>query len=38
MYPEGCGYRSETGGLMENLRVLNVETIRQVSISLPKYF
>ncbi|PKK78220.1 hypothetical protein RhiirC2_730303 [Rhizophagus irregularis] len=29
MYPEGCGYRSETGGLMENLRVLNVETIRQ---------
>ncbi|RIA89814.1 Metalloenzyme, LuxS/M16 peptidase-like protein [Glomus cerebriforme] len=29
MYPEGCGYRSETGGLMENLRTLSVETIRQ---------
>ncbi|CAG8533643.1 14353_t:CDS:2 [Acaulospora colombiana] len=29
MYPEGCGYRSETGGLMEALRKLNVETIRK---------
>jgi Zn-dependent M16 (insulinase) family peptidase len=32
MYPEGCGYRSETGGLMKNLRTLGVETIRKVSI------
>ncbi|CAG8661582.1 2974_t:CDS:10, partial [Gigaspora rosea] len=30
MYPEGCGYRSETGGLMECLRHLGVEKIRQV--------
>ncbi|CAI2171216.1 5030_t:CDS:10 [Funneliformis geosporum] len=29
MYPEGCGYRYETGGLMEKLRTLSVETIRQ---------
>ncbi|CAG8730614.1 14895_t:CDS:10, partial [Racocetra persica] len=29
MYPEGCGYRSETGGLMECLRQLGVEKIRQ---------
>ncbi|CAG8712924.1 4938_t:CDS:10, partial [Cetraspora pellucida] len=29
MYPEGCGYRSETGGLMECLRELGVEKIRQ---------
>jgi hypothetical protein len=36
MYPEGCGYRSETGGLMENLRALSVKTIRQVRINLPK--
>ncbi|CAG8476216.1 27764_t:CDS:10 [Dentiscutata erythropus] len=27
MYPEGCGYRSETGGLMECLRQLGVEKI-----------
>lgn len=25
MFPEGCGYRSETGGLMECLRELGVE-------------
>ena len=25
MFPEGCGYRSETGGLMERLRELSVE-------------
>ena len=25
MYPETCGYRSETGGLMERLRELSVE-------------
>ena len=36
MYPEGCGYRSETGGLMKNLRTLDVETIRKVSINLSK--
>lgn len=24
-YPGECGYKSETGGLMENLRVLTVE-------------
>jgi hypothetical protein len=29
MYPEGIGYRSETGGLMEALRVLDVQTIRE---------
>lgn len=29
MFPEGSGYRSETGGLMEALRVLKVETIRE---------
>ncbi|CAG8678658.1 5107_t:CDS:10, partial [Funneliformis mosseae] len=29
IYPEGCGYRYETGGLMEKLRTLSVETIRQ---------
>jgi Zn-dependent M16 (insulinase) family peptidase len=29
MFPEGCGYRSETGGLMEALRVLDVQTIRE---------
>lgn len=28
MYPTASAYRSETGGLMEALRVLNVETIR----------
>ncbi|KAI8341775.1 Metalloenzyme, LuxS/M16 peptidase-like protein [Chlamydoabsidia padenii] len=28
MYPENCGYRSETGGLMECLRELTVEKIR----------
>jgi hypothetical protein len=31
MFPEGCGYRSETGGLMEALRVLDVRTIREYS-------
>jgi hypothetical protein len=29
MFPESSGYRSETGGLMEALRVLQVETIRE---------
>jgi Zn-dependent M16 (insulinase) family peptidase len=29
MFPKGSGYRSETGGLMEALRVLQVETIRE---------
>jgi len=29
MYPEGVGYRSETGGLMEALRQLDIETIRR---------
>lgn len=29
LYPEGDGFRSETGGLMENLRVLTAERIRQ---------
>ncbi|EPZ31092.1 Peptidase M16 domain-containing protein [Rozella allomycis CSF55] len=29
LYPEGCGYRSETGGKMENLRVLHVNTVRE---------
>jgi Zn-dependent M16 (insulinase) family peptidase len=29
MFPEGCGYRSETGGLMEALRILDVQTIRE---------
>ncbi|GAA5806689.1 hypothetical protein MFLAVUS_000037 [Mucor flavus] len=28
IYPESCGYRSETGGLMERLRELSVEKIR----------
>ncbi|KAI7895483.1 Metalloenzyme, LuxS/M16 peptidase-like protein [Mucor mucedo] len=28
MYPETCGYRSETGGLMERLRELSVDKIR----------
>ncbi|KAG9302935.1 hypothetical protein G9A89_022352 [Geosiphon pyriformis] len=28
MYPEGIGYRSETGGLMECIRKLNVDKIR----------
>ncbi|KAI9473757.1 MAG: Metalloenzyme, LuxS/M16 peptidase-like protein [Benjaminiella poitrasii] len=28
MYPKTCGYRSETGGLMERLRELSVEKIR----------
>ncbi|RUP48608.1 Metalloenzyme, LuxS/M16 peptidase-like protein [Jimgerdemannia flammicorona] len=28
MFPEGCGYRSETGGLMECLRDLGVKQIR----------
>lgn len=28
IYPETCGYRSETGGLMERLRELSVEKIR----------
>ena len=28
LYP-GCGYQSETGGLMENLRVLSADTIRR---------
>jgi len=28
-FPDGSGYRSETGGLMEALRVLKVETIRE---------
>ncbi|KAI9030874.1 Metalloenzyme, LuxS/M16 peptidase-like protein [Phycomyces nitens] len=28
LYPETCGYRSETGGLMERLRELSVEKIR----------
>ena len=26
LYPEGLGYRSETGGLMANLRTLSVDT------------
>ena len=29
MFPEGNGYRSETGGLMERLRVLSPDRIRQ---------
>lgn len=29
MFPVGSGYRSETGGLMEALRVLDVQTIRE---------
>jgi Zn-dependent M16 (insulinase) family peptidase len=29
MFPDGIGYRSETGGLMEALRVLDVQTIRK---------
>ncbi|KAI9309061.1 Metalloenzyme, LuxS/M16 peptidase-like protein [Cunninghamella echinulata] len=29
MYPKNCGYRSETGGLMERLRELSVEKIRK---------
>ncbi|KAF1838330.1 metallopeptidase [Decorospora gaudefroyi] len=29
LYPEGDGFRMETGGLMENLRVLTAERIRQ---------
>lgn len=29
LYPEGSGYRSETGGLMDALRVLTVEQIRK---------
>jgi Zn-dependent M16 (insulinase) family peptidase len=29
MFPASSGYRSQTGGLMENLRVLKVETIRE---------
>lgn len=29
MYPEGSGYRAETGGLMEALRVLNIDQIRK---------
>ena len=29
MFPKGSGYRSETGGLMEALRVLDVQTIRE---------
>lgn len=29
LYPEGSGYRSETGGLMSALRVLTAEQIRQ---------
>lgn len=28
LYPEGSGYRSETGGLMEALRVLTADQIR----------
>ncbi|KAF2134145.1 zinc metalloprotease-like protein [Dothidotthia symphoricarpi CBS 119687] len=29
LYPDGDGFRAETGGLMENLRVLSAERIRQ---------
>ena len=29
MYPEGVGFRYETGGMMEQLRVLSAERIRQ---------
>lgn len=29
LYPEGDGFRMETGGLMENLRILTAERIRQ---------
>ncbi|CAI6341569.1 unnamed protein product [Periconia digitata] len=29
LYPEGSGFRAETGGLMENLRILTPERIRQ---------
>ena len=29
MYPEGVGFRYETGGLMENLRILTADRIRQ---------
>jgi Zn-dependent M16 (insulinase) family peptidase len=29
MYPEGVGYRSETGGLMDALRQLDIDTIRR---------
>src|SRR5271170_150121 len=29
MFPKRSGYRSETGGLMEALRVLDVQTIRE---------
>lgn len=25
MFPEGCGYRSETGGLMKELRDISVD-------------
>ena len=29
MYPEGVGFRYETGGLMENLRILTADRIRE---------
>jgi Zn-dependent M16 (insulinase) family peptidase len=29
LFPKDCGYRSETGGILEELRVLDVETIRE---------
>lgn len=28
VYPEGCAYRSETGGLLKELRSLDVDTVR----------
>ena len=32
LYPETCGYRSETGGLMERLRELSVEKSKEKTI------
>lgn len=29
MYPEGCGFRYETGGMMDQLRVLTADRIRE---------
>ena len=28
LYPGVCGYKSETGGIMKDLRTLTIETIR----------
>jgi Zn-dependent M16 (insulinase) family peptidase len=34
MFPPGCGYRSETGGLMKELRDITVDQSMHISVRM----